>query len=106
MPTGAAAWAVDVNGGKAKLPLLATEREIELLLYVDHTVVEGFFQQGRIALTAHVPQQLLLPHGGNSLQGVEIFSNNASVTVLNATVWRMADIWDNVDTHGRPLYKP
>ena len=106
MPTGAAAWAVDVNGGKAKLPLLATEREIELLLYVDHTVVEGFFQQGRIALTTHVPQQLLLPHGGNSLQGVEIFSNNASVTVLNATVWRMADIWDNVDTHGRPLYKP
>ena len=106
MPTGAAAWAVDVNGGKAKLPLLATEQEIELLLYIDHTVVEGFFQRGRIALTTHVPSELLLPHGGNSVQGVEIFSTKASVTVLQATVWKIADIWDNVNTHGRPLYKP
>ena len=106
MPTGAAAWAVDVNGGKAKLPLLATEQEIELLLYIDHTVVEAFFQHGRIALTTHVPSELLLPHGGNSVQGVEIFSTKASVTVLQATVWKIADIWDNVNTHGRPLYKP
>ena len=104
-PAGAAAWAVDVNGG-AKLPLLASDQEIELLLFVDHTVVEAFFQRGRVAYTGHVPTNLLLPHGGNAVQGVEVFASGEGATVLNATIWRIADAWDDIATHGRPLYKP
>jgi hypothetical protein len=81
------------------------EKEIEMVLYVDQTVVEAYFQGGRMAFTDHVPTSLLLPHGGNKVQGVEIFATDAGVTVLNATVWRMGDIWD-APTHGRTNHKP
>ena len=101
---GAAAWAVDVNGGK--LPLLKTEKEIELILYVDQTVVEAYYQGGRVAFTDHVPTNLLLPKGNNKVQGVEIFASGPGVTVLNATVWKMGDIWTDIATHGRPSRKP
>ncbi len=106
---GAAAWGVGVGSGLnptvGRLPLLRTDEEIDIVVYVDHTVVEVFFAGGRYPLTAHVPTDLLLPHGGNTWQGVEIFASGAGVTVLNATVWRMADTWDDVRTHGRPNHR-
>ena len=77
-----------------------------MVLYVDHTVVEAYFMDGRYALTKHVSPKLLLPSGNNTVQGVEIFAmSGVSVTVLNATVWQMSDIWSDVPSHGRPWKK-
>ena len=88
------------------LPLLTTDTEIELVVYVDHTVVEVYFAGGRYPVTSHVPLSLLrVGHGNNTRQGVEIFASGQGATVLNATVWRLGDIWDPA-THGRPLRKP
>jgi hypothetical protein len=93
-----------VQVGGNSLPLLVTDKTIEMVLYVDHTVVEAFFMGGRLAVTTRVPQNLLLPGGNNTAQGVEIFAVGEDVTVLNATLWRLEDIWDP-ETHGRPHHK-
>ena len=105
-PAEAKAWTVNVGQASAQLPLLATDKEIEMVLYVDHTVVECYFSGGRVALTEHVPVHLLLPYGNNTKQGIEIFASGPGATVQNATVWRMGEIWDDVATHGRPNHKP
>ena len=102
-PANASAWTIRASGNA--LPLLATDKTIELVLYVDHTVVEAYYQGGRLALTSYVPQNLLLPSSAHTAQGVEIFAMGADVTVLNATMWRMDDIWDPI-THNRPHQKP
>ena len=92
------------------MPMLASDTSIDLALYVDHTVVEAYFMGGRYALTQHVPPSLLLPSGNNTVQGIEIFASGSTgaagvVSVLNATVWQMSDIWDDVPSHGRPWKK-
>ena len=73
----AKAWAVSVGQASALLPLLTTDSTIEMVLYVDHTVVECYFAGGRVALTEHVPAHLLLPFGNNTKQGVEVFASSA-----------------------------
>jgi hypothetical protein len=92
-----------VNPGGLVLPFLPTDKEIEMVLYVDQTVVEAYFMGGRLALTQHVPINLLRPLANAAEQTVEVFG--AGVTLLNATVWKVGDIWDPV-THGRPHRKP
>ena len=100
---GAQSWAVQAGG--QTLPLLATDEAIELVLFVDHTVVEAFFQRGRLAMTSHFPQGLLQP-GNNSQQSVGIFATGGpGARVLNASMWAVSDIWDPA-THGRPHQKP
>eukprot|EP01044_Picomonas_judraskeda_P000440 COSAG03_NODE_19_length_21645_cov_17.937532_17_plen_489_part_00 len=95
----ASAWTIQASGNA--LPFLGTDKTIELVLFVDHTVVEAYYMGGRLVLTSHVPQNLLLPSSTHTTQGVEIFAMGADVTVLNATMWRMGDIWDPL-THNRP----
>jgi sucrose-6-phosphate hydrolase SacC (GH32 family) len=103
IPSNASAWAVQASANA--LPLLQTDKTIEVVLYVDHTVVEAYYMGGRLAITSHIPQNLLFPGGANEKQSVEIFATGAEVTVLNATMWRMEDIWDPI-THNRPHRKP
>ena len=100
-PANTSAWIVQASGNA--LPMLVTDETIELVLYVDQTVVEAYYMGGRLVFTSHVPQNLLLPGRANTTQGVEIFARGADVTVLNATMWRMGDIWDPT-THNRPLH--
>ena len=123
-PAGAKAWGVNITrsggcqhytpvGPAARcevLPLLATDMTLEMTLYVDQTVAEVFFMGGRLALTQHVPASLLRPRSaagpGNAHQSAELYSlGGAEVTVANATMYRMGEIWD-VATHGRPHAKP
>ena len=92
-----------MNPGGLVLPFLPTDKEIEIVLYVDQTVVEAYFMGGRLALTQHVPINLLRPLANATEQIVEVFG--AGVTLLNATVWKVGDIWDPA-THGRPHHKP
>eukprot|EP00930_Biecheleria_cincta_P043724 TRINITY_DN30002_c0_g1_i1.p1 TRINITY_DN30002_c0_g1~~TRINITY_DN30002_c0_g1_i1.p1 ORF type:complete len:610 (+),score=56.67 TRINITY_DN30002_c0_g1_i1:174-2003(+) len=114
-PANASAWAVRVGqlsgcpqacGLTAMLPLLHSDKQIEMTLYVDHTVVEVYFAGGRVAMTASIPKEfLLLPRGKKTQQVVEIFASKPGVIAVSATVWRMDNIWDP-ETHGRPHIKP
>ena len=114
-PAGKKAWGVNITrtGGSFQyetLPLLATDKTLEITIFVDQNVVEAFFMGGRIALTQHVPPGLLRPKnaagGGNEEQSVELYSlGGGEVTLSNATMWAVADIWDPA-THGRPHAKP
>ena len=88
-----------------QIPMLSTDKTVDIVLYVDHTVVEAYFMGGRYALTQHVPADLLLPLANNTLQGAAIVATGAGAVVLNATIWRMNSIWDDVPTHGRPWRK-
>lgn len=87
------------------MPLLRTEKHINMTLYVDQTFVECFFNNGRYSLAVPVPVSLMAPGGGNTLQGVEIFASGQGVNVLSATVWQMSDTWPDIKTHGRPNHK-
>jgi len=98
------------QGVNITLPLLAPDAELQMMLYVDQTVVEVFFMGGRLALTQHVPPALLRPSSaagpGNAQQSAELYSlGGAEVTVANATMWSMGGIWDAA-THDRPHAKP
>jgi hypothetical protein len=118
-PAGIAAWSV-VVGGRAdrkthlpvgptatQLPLLSgVDSSVEMVLYVDQTVVEVFFMGGRVAITDFIPTAFFLPTSNNTVQGVELFASGPGVTVLNATVWAMSDTWTNVATHGRHQSRP
>jgi len=106
-PSAEAAWTVEAGSADARrsanqtarLPLLATDATIDVLLYVDHTVVEAFFQGGRVAVATQLPLEALLPTGGNGRQGVALLAAPAATATV--AVWRLASIWDDVATHGR-----
>eukprot|EP01048_Picozoa_sp_COSAG05_P015427 COSAG05_NODE_1862_length_3942_cov_5.107468_3_plen_459_part_00 len=123
------AWLVEVTGRAANngdpeegggifVPMLKSDQTIELVIYVDHTVVETYVQGGRLALTQHLPVNLLQPGPAGNItaqQSVEVFARSSGggggggaegVTMLNATMWRMDDIWSDPVTHGRPRHKP
>ena len=112
-------WAVDVGENPdrhtlkpagstvTQMPLLpGVDTTMELVIYVDHTVVQAFFQGGRVAIVDHLPPNLFLAVGNNTVQGVEIFASDTGVTVLNATVWAMDNAFPDVRTHGRPNWRP
>jgi len=117
-PPGALAWGVPVGsyfdpkaripvgGGMGTLPLLRTDAQLDITVFVDHNIVEVFFMGGRYAMSLHVADSLLLPRngtmGGNVLQGVELIASGEGVVVTQASVWRMGDAWEDVATHGRP----
>ena len=104
---GKGANGVPAGFGVSPLPLLTSETTLELVVFVDHSVIEVFWQRGRIVMTDHVDSKLFAaPPSLNPVQGVQIWASGPGVTVLNATVWRLADTWSNVTTHGRPWYKP
>lgn len=111
---GSAAWTVVAGGNPDRnthmpvrgglMPLLRGETTLDMVVYVDHTGAEAFFAGGRFAY-ADDAQQSYMVAGNNTLQGIEVFASGPGVTVLNATVWRMADTWPDVSTHGRPNRK-
>eukprot|EP00035_Acanthoeca_spectabilis_P039215 m.60121 g.60121 ORF g.60121 m.60121 type:complete len:256 (+) comp9493_c0_seq4:1828-2595(+) len=105
-------WAIEMSMGTstAWLPLLASDRSLNVTVFVDQTVVEAFAMGGRVAMTQHVPPSLLMPvfgmhnGGGNTHQTAAVFATTGRVTIQGLWMWRMGDIWDVV-THGRPRGK-
>eukprot|EP01047_Picozoa_sp_COSAG01_P032617 COSAG01_NODE_2366_length_7816_cov_3.797460_7_plen_64_part_00 len=61
----------------------------------------------RLFLSRNIEAQRPRPgvDSGGSLTGGEGAGSEGVVQVLNATMWRVADIWDPV-THGRPHRMP
>eukprot|EP00760_Papus_ankaliazontas_P009344 PhM_4_TR14035/c0_g1_i1/m.98143/K01193/INV, sacA; beta-fructofuranosidase len=74
------------------VPLLASEKEVEVRVYVDNTVVEVYVQGGRLALTrgAMYGQALSSPTAG----GVNLVSRGGGdVSVSSVEMWSMESIW-------------
>lgn len=70
------------------LQLLPNERTLTLRVFTDRTLVEAYFQGGRVALTAGA-------YRGSRSRGQISFSTsgNGPVQILNATAWKMDSIW-------------
>ena len=72
-------------GGTAdKLRLLPGEKEVEIRVFADHTFLEAYFQQGRIAMTVTAA----IPDGSDVG-----FTSSADLTMKAATVYPMKSIW-------------
>ena len=80
--------------------MLASDQFIEFEIYVDHTKVEWFVNDGAMAMAVNAPQSLM-SFSNNSKQGVGLFANATAVSAL-IEVWSMASIWENQSTHDRP----
>ena len=120
-PSAPAAWGVVVGSdrstvppldGKASpqlatMPLMAAphDTELSILVMVDHTVCEAFFNGGRIAMVTPVPTGALfsgVPTANNTRQGVEVFAqSHVPVTVLEASVYGVRQIFTDMRTHDR-----
>ena len=76
------------------LHLLASEKVLHLRLFTDRTVVEAFFQGGRVALTASAV------HGSPSRGQISFTCSGGGpepLIVRNATAWGMDSIWVRPD---------
>ena len=66
------------------LRLVATETTVEIRVFMDHALIEGYFQQGRVAMT--------LPFAA-PLDATVALEATADVTALSAAVYPIRDIW-------------
>ena len=71
------------GGGGATLRLLPAEKTLEIRMFSDATIVEGFFQKGRIAMTA----------GVGLTSDADITLSSSVATTADATAWPLNAIW-------------
>ena len=69
------------------LQLLSSDKFLSLRVFTDRTVVEAYFQGGRVALTAGAFR------GARSRGQISFFVSGGPVTIENATAWKMHSIW-------------
>jgi sucrose-6-phosphate hydrolase SacC (GH32 family) len=83
-----------VGGQSDTLQLLSADETLDIAVYTDNTILEVYWQGGRVAMT------LGLDQGGNT--GMDLFAfshpslsdqDPAEVLVRNADVWQMRSIW-------------
>lgn len=88
--------------GTNSLSLLSRDTQITIRCFVDKTLVECFFQGGRVALTmplapiadqnyCHFAKALTPPH----FQRYAVFSEGGEVHLLAAEAYDVDDIWEN-----------
>ena len=80
-----AAGTLDVAGTRLPL-LLAAGETLRLHLFLDHSVMELFIQDGSAAVTRvnYPPEEDL---------AVAVFAESGSATVVSLDAWEMASIW-------------
>jgi sucrose-6-phosphate hydrolase SacC (GH32 family) len=69
------------------LPILPSDTNIDVVVYMDNTFAEVFVLGGRLAFTVNVPSPF------DNGWGVSLFSNSGSVNAKNVNVWHMGSIW-------------
>ena len=69
------------------LPLLPSEMEISVRVFVDRKSIECYWMDGRVALTVGLPPGL-----ASSVRGGVVLSASAGVEA-SATLWEMGSIW-------------
>lgn len=76
----------------AAIPILESDAELDLRVYVDNTFAEVFVMQGRLAITLKFDQNPLTD------VGMELFNAGATpLTASNVNVWAVKPIWTSVD---------
>jgi hypothetical protein len=93
-PEGAQqAWEVRVgiHGQNQELALLPSDQEIELRIFVDHTISEVYFQNGRVALTTPLSADV---EGGSSTAFAAFNrGETGEVELASAAAWALDTIW-------------
>jgi len=72
------------------------EGTVGLRVFVDANFAEGYFNNGRVALTVGCTP----PHFANcdtSVAGVSLFAVSAAVEVVSVTAWEVGSIWVTPD---------
>jgi len=74
-----------------KLKLLASDKSIDIRLYVDNTFTEAYWMGGRVAMTAKTPQSQ------KDVAGVTVSADQEGVKLLAAQAWEVGSIWVTPD---------
>lgn len=74
-------------GPVSTLYLLEEDEVFELRVFVDHTFVEAYWMDGRIAMTSR------LLGGNGTVAGMSVFSEGAATVVTDLDVWHVNSIW-------------
>jgi beta-fructofuranosidase len=64
---------------------------LQLQAFIDHTFAEVFWQGGRVAMTAPVPE--LAAANGPLALAVRVVSGDSPVVLESATAWRVGSMW-------------
>jgi len=70
-----------------KLKLLASDKSIDIRLYVDITFTEAYWMGGRVAMTATTPQTQ------KDVADVTVSADQSGVKLLSAKAWSVGSIW-------------
>jgi len=70
-----------------KLKLLASDKSIDLRLYVDNTFTEAYWMGGRVAMAATTPQTQ------KGAADVTVSTDQNGVKLLSAKAWEVGSIW-------------
>lgn len=73
------------GGRRDTLQLSPTDTNVTIRVFVDHTMAEGFWQGGRVAMTRQVD-------GNKSAAAMALYSDTAGVEA-EAEAWAMEDCW-------------
>ena len=71
---------------EGQLAVLPADKQLELRVFTDHTLVEAFFMDGRVALTAPLP-------GAAVKAGFRLFSSGKKAMDVGVRAWELEEIW-------------
>ena len=77
----------------SKLRLSPVDTNLTMSLYVDHTVVECFFQGGRTTMSVISTPLSGVPNGADA--SVSVLAKTGKVLMQQAVVWQINSIWVN-----------
>jgi len=75
------------SGPRSSLKLLKTDVEIELRVFVDHTLVEVYWMDGRVAMSSR------LLGACHTTAGMKLFNTASPVAIRQLNVWFVKSIW-------------
>ena len=81
------------TAAEAQLSLLPTDKELEIRVFTDHTILEVFFVDGRVALTTPLP-----PMGQDDDAGFELFTSAKQEIAVTVAAWQVGEIWVSPDS--------
>ena len=67
-------------------PLVLSNKQVQLHIFFDHSIVEVFANNGEAVLTAQI-------FPAASADGIELFSSGGKSTVTKASIWKIKSIW-------------
>eukprot|EP00747_Dinoflagellata_sp_TGD_P197358 gnl/TRDRNA2_/TRDRNA2_68603_c0_seq1.p1 gnl/TRDRNA2_/TRDRNA2_68603_c0~~gnl/TRDRNA2_/TRDRNA2_68603_c0_seq1.p1 ORF type:complete len:624 (+),score=69.24 gnl/TRDRNA2_/TRDRNA2_68603_c0_seq1:30-1901(+) len=85
--SGTSPWSIQETGHRSTLKLLPEDTEIEIRVFIDHTFVEAYWMDGRVAISS------ALLGSSPTVFGMRLFNVEQAVFVSDLHVWWMKSIW-------------